>query len=141
MQICHKKWSFAYVWSKMETFQVSVFLCKSAIMPLRTSHVFTTTKASKWGTVWKFISKDIEITRSQSQKFQRRPFLVSKFGSGKFWFLIVLITHISTSKKIWCLTTFKASISVKYGLFAHKIYLNCGLIPLCAACTVYFWCV
>ena len=48
-------------------------------------------RALKWGTVWSFISKGIKVTRRQSQRFQKRPVLLSKFGKSKVWLFVVLM--------------------------------------------------
>ena len=48
-------------------------------------------RALKWGTVRSFISKGIKGTRPQSQRFQKRPVLLSKFGKSKVWLFVVLM--------------------------------------------------
>ena len=42
----------------------------------------------KWGTVWSVISRDIRFTKSENQKFQKWPILLSKFGKPKVWLLL-----------------------------------------------------
>ena len=42
----------------------------------------------KWDTAQNSISKGIRITAGQSQKFQKRPTLLSKLGWSKVWLLV-----------------------------------------------------
>ena len=48
-------------------------------------------KALKWGTVWSFTSRGKKVTRFQSQKFQKRPILLSKFVKPKVCLFAILM--------------------------------------------------
>ena len=48
-------------------------------------------RALKWGTEWSFTSRGIRVTRHQSQKFQKRPVLLSKSGKPKVWLFVFLM--------------------------------------------------
>ena len=48
-------------------------------------------KALKWGTVWSFTSRGKKVKRFQSQKFQKRPILLSKFVKPKVCLFAILM--------------------------------------------------
>ena len=45
----------------------------------------------KWGTTWSFILRDIRVITSQSQKFKKRPILLSKLELSEVWLLVFLM--------------------------------------------------
>ena len=67
--------------SKVLTFQMSFLLCKSTAKSSYLPDMFwSLMRPFKWGTAWSFISSGIRIITSQSQRFQKRPTLLSKLG-------------------------------------------------------------
>ena len=68
------KWVFSYVKVLLRSCLPDMFL--QLMRPL------------KWDTAQNSISKGIRITTCQSQKFQKRPTLLSKLGWSKVWLLV-----------------------------------------------------
>ena len=67
-------------------------------------------KALKLGTVWSFTSRGKKVTRFQSQKFQKRPILLSKFVKPKVCLFVILMP---LKIKLYTVPHFKALNSGK----------------------------
>ena len=62
----------------------------------------------KWGTEWRFFSRGIRITTSQSQKFQESALLLSKFKNVKVW---PLVSQVPIDEKFHAVPNLKALIN------------------------------
>ena len=87
-----REYNVCSVWSKMGTFQMSFWLCKSTATLLQTIYVFTINKTFEMKYCMKFYLKGHQNYSKTNSKVPKKAYFIEYLGKPKIWLLVFLMS-------------------------------------------------